>query len=98
MIPVLGVASEIFPLVKPGGLADVVGAMPAALKEHDVDLRTLVPGYPKVTAALAEGETVLRYDQLFGGPAAVVAGKVANLDLFVLNAPHLFDRPGNPYL
>ena len=37
MIPVLGVASEIFPLVKTGGLADVVGAMPAAMKEHDID-------------------------------------------------------------
>jgi starch synthase len=98
MIPVLGVASEIFPLVKTGGLADVVGAMPGALRRHDVDLRTLVPGYPKVMAALAGGEVVTSYDDLFGGPATVVAGKAGDLDLFVLDAPHLFDRPGNPYL
>ena len=35
---------------------------------------------------------------LFGGPARVLAGRAAGLDLFVLDAPHLFDRPGNPYL
>jgi starch synthase len=98
MKPVLGVASEIFPLVKTGGLADVVGAMPAAMKKHNIELRTLVPGYPKVMAALVAGETLLRYDDLFGGAAALIAGRAADLDLIVLHAPHLFDRPGNPYL
>ena len=28
----------------------------------------------------------------------MLAGRAAGLDLFVLDAPHLFDRPGNPYL
>ena len=98
MISVLGVASEIFPLVKTGGLADVVGAMPAALKRYNIDLRTLVPGYPKVMAALGSGEALRTYDDLFGGGATLVAGKAAGLDLIVLDAPHLFDRPGNPYL
>jgi starch synthase len=98
MIRVLAVASEIFPLVKTGGLADVVGAMPQALKRYDVDLRTLVPGYPKVMAALVGGKPLNSYDDLFGGPATLVAGKAGDLDLIVLDAPHLFDRPGNPYL
>ena len=43
---VLAAASEIYPLVKTGGLADVVGALPAALAPHGIALRTLVPGYP----------------------------------------------------
>jgi starch synthase len=98
MISVLGVASEIYPLVKTGGLADVVGAMPAAMKDHGVELRTLVPGYPKVMAALARSETLLSYDDLFGGAAALIGAKAGDLDLIVLAAPHLFDRPGNPYL
>ena len=98
MIPALGVASEIYPLVKTGGLADVVGAMPAALRPYDVDLRTLVPGYPRVTASLAGRETLLSYDDLFGGPATLLAGKAGELDLIVLDAPHLFERGGNPYL
>ena len=42
---VLAVASEIFPLIKTGGLADVTGALPIALVRHGVETRTLVPGY-----------------------------------------------------
>ena len=34
MIEVLSVASEVFPLIKTGGLADVAGALPAALAPH----------------------------------------------------------------
>ena len=49
---VLSVASEIFPLVKTGGLADVVGALPAALARKGVAMRTLVPGYPAVLEKL----------------------------------------------
>ena len=49
---VLSVASECFPLVKTGGLADVVGALPAALAPLGVEMRVLLPGYPAVLAAL----------------------------------------------
>ena len=41
---VLAVASEVFPLVKTGGLADVAGALPRALVREGVETRTLVPG------------------------------------------------------
>ena len=53
-LKVLSVASEIFPLVKTGGLADVAGALPGALKREGVVMRTLVPAYPAVKAKLAE--------------------------------------------
>jgi starch synthase len=33
-----------------------------------------------------------------GGPARLLSAHAAGLDLFVLDAPHLYDRPGNPYL
>ena len=42
-LKVLSVASEVFPLIKTGGLADVVGALPAALARENVEIRTLVP-------------------------------------------------------
>jgi starch synthase len=35
---------------------------------------------------------------LFGGNARVLAGRAAGLDLLVIDAPHLFDRPGGPYI
>jgi len=95
---VLSVTSEVFPLIKTGGLADVAGALPRALAGEAVAVRTLIPGYPAVTAALHGGETVHVFDDLMGGPARLLAGHAAGLELFVLDAPHLYDRPGNPYL
>ncbi|MBU3029482.1 glycogen synthase GlgA [Paracoccus marinaquae] len=95
---VLSVASECAPLVKTGGLADVVGALPAALAPEGVGMRVLLPGYPAVTGALAEARQVAVEDDLFGGAGRLLAGRVAGLDLLVIDAPHLFARPGNPYL
>lgn len=94
---VLAVASEVFPLVKTGGLADVVGALPAALTANGIETRTLVPGYPKVLAGTGGLAELWRFPNLFGGPAVLRAGTAAGLDLLVLDAPHLYDRPGDLY-
>ena len=97
-LKVLAAASEIYPLVKTGGLADVVGALPAALAPHGIALRTLVPGYPAILPALKGERAVHRYERLFGGAATLLAGRAKGIDLLVLDAPHLYARPGNPYL
>jgi len=94
---VLSVTPEIFPLIKTGGLADVTGALPLALAGKGVAMRTLIPGYPQVMAAFKKKKAVYQYPLLQGGKASVHAVKIAGLDLFVLDAPHLFDRPGGPY-
>jgi len=52
-IRVLSVASEAVPFVKTGGLADVAGALPAAVAPHGVVMTTLLPGYPGVLSRLA---------------------------------------------
>lgn len=98
MTRVLAVASEIFPLIKTGGLADVTGALPLALAAAGHDVVTMVPGYPAVTDAIEDGEVIHQFHNLFGGPAEVVKAKAGALDLLVLRAAHLFGRPGNPYL
>lgn len=49
---VLFVASECVPLVKTGGLGDVVGALPRALAKRGVEVRVLLPAYPAVKARL----------------------------------------------
>ena len=95
---VLSVASELYPLVKTGGLADVVGALPPALAREGIETRTLIPGYPAVIDALREAEAVHGLASLHGGPARLLATHAAGLDLLVLDAPHLYARPGNPYL
>jgi starch synthase len=98
MIEVLSIASEVFPLVKTGGLADVVGALPKALASQGVGMRVLIPGYPQVMRALNGGRTVADLPDYFDGEARLIAGAAQGLDLIVLDAPHLFDRPGNLYL
>jgi len=95
---VLSVASEMFPLVKTGGLADVSGALPAALGRLGVSVRTMLPGYPAVMARLPKkAKAAHSYAALFGGKARIVAAEIGGLDLFVLDAPHLFDRVGGAY-
>ncbi|MEO3386067.1 glycogen synthase GlgA [Mesorhizobium sp. CAU 1741] len=95
---VLSVASELFPLVKTGGLADVAGALPAALAKLGVTMRAMLPGYPAVMARLPKKpKAVHQYAGLFGGSARIVEARVEGLDLLVLDAPHLFDRPGGAY-
>src|SRR5262249_24378598 len=93
----LSVASEIYPLVKTGGLADVIGALPAALAAESITVRTLIPSYPPVVAKLAAATPVDTFTDLFGSTARILAGAAAGLNLFVLDAPHLYDRPGDPY-
>lgn len=96
-LDVLAVASEIYPLIKTGGLADVVGALPGALAELGIRVRTLIPGYPAVLAALDRPECRHVWPDLFGGEARLLAGSADDLDLLVLDAPLLFARLGNPY-
>lgn len=95
---VLAVASEIYPLIKTGGLADVAGALPGALKSHGVETVTLLPGYRPVMAKIGGGDVLHRFDDLFGGPARLLAAEHAGLDLLVIDAPHLYDRDGGPYV
>ena len=98
MTRILFVVSECAPLIKTGGLADVAGAMPAALAAHGDEVRVLLPGYRAILGKLGATEVVATFDDLFGGPAEVLASRTAGLDLLVVSAPHLYDRDGGIYL
>lgn len=95
---VLSVTSEIFPLVKTGGLADVTGSLPKALTSCGVETTSIVPGYPKVMALLKSATPLMVFDDLLGVRAALIHARVDGLSLFVLDAPELYDRPGGPYV
>jgi len=97
MTRVLSVASEAFPFIKTGGLADVVGALPGALAPHGVTVTTLLPGYPKVLAALDSPQVVHSYDSLLGAPARLLEAQLSGHPLLVLDVPSLFVRAGGPY-
>jgi starch synthase len=97
-LAVLSVVSEAFPLVKTGGLADVAGALPPALAPEGVAVRTLLPGYPEVLEKLGPVPRVAAWPDFFGGEAGLLAGHAGGLDLLVIDAPHLYDRTGGPYV
>ena len=45
MKKILFVASEAVPFIKPGGLADVVGALPKCFDKENFDVRVIIPKY-----------------------------------------------------
>ena len=96
-LKVLSVASEIYPLIKTGGLADVAGALPGALKPEGIAMQCLVPAYPALKPHLRKYGEVCRFADLFGGPARLLSARVDGLDVLALEAAHLYDRPGNIY-
>lgn len=98
-LKVLFATSEVAPLIKTGGLADVSGALPAALRTIGLDVRILVPGYWQVITQLAQHETVATLDGLPGFPPArlLSATMAHDVPLLVLDCPTLYRRSGGPY-
>ncbi|MDO9415215.1 glycogen synthase GlgA [Pararhizobium sp.] len=95
---VLSVASEVFPLIKTGGLADVAGALPLALKSHGIRMRTLLPGYPVVMSKVKKPKKIGGIENLFGAPANILAATHEGIEVLILDAPGLYTRDGGPYL
>ncbi len=96
-IRVLSIASEAVPLIKTGGLADVAGALPGAVAQHDVAMTTFLPGYRAVMANLGKARAVHTWPSLLGQPARLIKGLIGANPLLVLDAPGLFQRDGGPY-
>ncbi len=97
---VLFVTSEAFPLAKSGGLADVSGALPEALHAQGVDVRILLPGYPRALAALKNMRLEARLPTMLGVEGAVlVSGDIpgSNVRAWLIHAPALYMRSGGLY-
>lgn len=98
-LSVLSVASEAFPLIKTGGLADVVGALPEALAPHDIAVTTLIPGFPKVMRAIGEdAPRVHHWTHIIGTEAWLREAMIGTHRLLVIDAPQLWEREGLPYV
>jgi starch synthase len=95
---VLSVTSEVYPFIKTGGLADVTGSLPKALKSFGIDSITLVPGYPVFFPMANASAPLVEFDDLLGERAAIRFLQTPELMLFILDIPTLYDRPGSPYL
>lgn len=97
---ILFAASEAFPLVKTGGLADVAGALPAALAAHGVDVRLMLPAYPGcLDGANKKRDGLVLGDLLGCGDTRLIEAEMPDtgVPLLLVDNPGLFRRPGGPY-
>ena len=96
---VLQVSAEIFPLLKTGGLADVAGALPAALMAAGCAVRVLLPGFAPILADLRDDTTLAELTAPWGDVVRVRQGVLTSLGVhaYVLDAPQLYQRAGTPY-
>ena len=97
---VLHVAAEIFPLIKTGGLADVVGALPQALNLCGAEARLVLPGLPAIADAVLHQKTLCTLGPLFGaGRVSLRLGQLpySHVPVYVVDAPYLYRREGSPY-
>ena len=93
---ILHATSELYPLIKTGGLADVLGALPFAQQKRGDDVRVVMPYYRQVREAFPETVEIASRDT-FGGYVTVRFATFNEVGIYFVDAPHLFDREGNPY-
>jgi len=100
-VKILFATSEATPLIKTGGLADVSGSLPRTLRHQGDDVRLVLPAYPAVLKKVSQTE-ILTELQVPGhsGPVRILFAQVPGLQLplYLVDAPGLFDREGNPYV
>ncbi len=97
---VLYVTSEVYPLVKTGGLADVSAALPAALRELGSDCRILMPGYAGVAEQTGAQPVSEPYQPLSASPTVrILEGRIPDtgVPVYVVDCPQLYQRSGGPY-
>jgi starch synthase len=98
---ILFVTSEAHPLIKTGGLADVSGSLPAALRNLGEDVRILIPGYRQVLEKLHHLRVLIELKWLpVVGDVTLMVGEMPDtgVPVIAIVCPQLYERDGGPYL
>ncbi len=97
---VLHVCTEIYPLLKTGGLADVLAGLTPAQIRLGADVRLLVPAFPAFREKIEDQQLVAELGPHFGAAAARLhIGRLPSggAHVYLIDAPEFYGRPGNPY-
>ncbi len=89
-------SSEAVPFAKTGGLADVAGALPKALRKQDVDARVILPLYQQIDRNLLDGPVLEGVPVEWRGgirPTRIHQSNAAGAPAYLVEAPEFFDRP-----
>ena len=85
---VLFLTAEMAPLVKVGGLGDVAGSLPKALRKVGVDIRVALPYYQSVQTQKLEARRLVS----LGGGAAIWEADVAGVPIYLVQHDAWFGR------
>ena len=104
---VLYACTELYPLLKTGGLADVGAALPAALQKLGCDVRLILPAFPAIVKGVQVDGPPVRLP-MEGAPEVLKSSAseptllpgyviASGQRVYLLDAPTLFQREGGPY-
>jgi len=96
---VLFCVSEVYPLIKTGGLADVASSLPRALHHLKHDVRLVMPAYRSVLSELKSKAKQCGQTQMGQYPVSILKTTLpgSRVPIWLIDCPPLFDRPGSPY-
>ena len=97
-LKVLYAASEVVPLAKTGGLADVAGSLPLALAKLGADVRVIMPAYRGTLERVHQPARVAEL-KVRGQPFVIWEGRLqdSELRLWLVEHAPLYAREGDPY-
>jgi starch synthase len=95
----LFVASEAFPLIKTGGLADVAGSLPEVLRQKGMDVRLLLPGYADILKRLRGVVTTVAKLDVEEHTVRILECQLPGtaLPTWLIDHPFFSTPGGNPY-
>jgi starch synthase len=92
--------SEVYPLIKTGGLADVAASLPRALLKLDIDVKIVLPAYSSVLLQAEKVELkILSTISVMGMDILLQQTRLpgTRVKVILVNIPEFSERMGNPY-